>query len=209
MSVRILSDWLEPADFIAPISSGWNTFGKVSAKTGAIHRKCGGAESISQAEENQLVSVEAVSMGVRCFKEKFEFVVLKGSQESIEVIAADTRVFPTDKAYSAQLVWIGQEVELLAKKYKPQYVVLRAIEPVSMGKYVQRAHVEGVVIERFCSLGVAVEAKAFASIAKDIKLGKSKKKEDLERFSQAKFTNVAKKYLEPAVSALSALPLDG
>lgn len=86
-------------------------------------------------------------MGLRCWPDKFTYVVLDGTVTSPRLIASDTVKIPTDNDRPAFLNWISTEVKTILKRYSPVRCSYKAIEPMAFknSDSLRRAQVEGVV----------------------------------------------------------------
>jgi Holliday junction resolvasome RuvABC endonuclease subunit len=86
-------------------------------------------------------------IGLRCWPDRFAYVVLEGDVRAPVVIASDTISIPADDDRPAFLNWISNEVRTILKRYPPSRCSYKAIEPTAFknSDSLRRAQVEGVV----------------------------------------------------------------
>lgn len=87
------------------------------------------------------------SIGFRCWKDRFAFVVLEGTQEAPTLVAKELRRSPQNVSRPEFLAWVRRNVYEILTAHLPDAVSFRAHEPVSRMKDLHRAEVEGVLQE--------------------------------------------------------------
>jgi hypothetical protein len=88
-----------------------------------------------------------MKLGVRCWPDKFSFVVLDGSAVNPELIEHDVRRFPADLTRAGFLSWISSEVKGILSRRRISVAAYKQIEPNARknSSLMRRAEVEGVI----------------------------------------------------------------
>ncbi len=86
-------------------------------------------------------------IGLRCWPDKFAYVVLQGTLATPVPIDSGTVTIPDDTDRPAFLNWISSEVRTIVKRHTPTSCSYKAIEPAARknSSLLRRAQVEGVV----------------------------------------------------------------
>lgn len=86
-------------------------------------------------------------IGLRCWPDRFTYVVLAGTVGAPILIASDTVTIPADDDRPSFLNWISKEVRTILKRYPPIRCSYKAIEPMAFknSDSLRRSQVEGVV----------------------------------------------------------------
>ncbi len=88
-----------------------------------------------------------MKLGIRCWPDKFSFVVLEGSPSHPKLIEHDVRNFPTDLSRAGFLNWISHEVKGILLRRQVNEFAYKQIEPTARknNSLMRRAEVEGVI----------------------------------------------------------------
>lgn len=110
------------------------------------------------------------SLGFRCWKDSFSFVVLEGTQDHPSLRAKEVRHGPKNVSRAEFLSWVRRNVQEILTAQQPDAVSFRAQEPVSPRKILQRAEVEGVLQEAVYSQspGTTAVSRVKSQIRRDI-----------------------------------------
>jgi hypothetical protein len=88
-----------------------------------------------------------MKLGIRCWPDRFAFVVLGGSASRPELIEHGVRKFPTDLSRAGFLSWISNEVKGILGRRRINASAYKQIEPKAQKNtsLLRRAEVEGVI----------------------------------------------------------------
>lgn len=88
-----------------------------------------------------------MKLGIRCWPDKFSFVVLDGSPSDPKLIEHDVRKFPADLTRAGFLNWISGEVKGILSRRRISRAAYKQIEPNARKNtsLMKRAEVEGVI----------------------------------------------------------------
>lgn len=95
-------------------------------------------------------------MGLKCWGDRFSFVVLSGSLDKILLIRAKHVKLPAASSRPAQLAAFRQDIYDLLTQLKIESVCFRAQEAIAQKKSLTRAELEGVLQEACESLKPSV-----------------------------------------------------
>lgn len=86
-------------------------------------------------------------LGIRCWHDKFAFVVAKGPSTNPEIIESDVRKFPADLERAGFLNWISKEIKGVLHRHPIAAAGFKALEGTAFRtvEVVKRAEVEGVI----------------------------------------------------------------
>jgi Holliday junction resolvasome RuvABC endonuclease subunit len=86
-------------------------------------------------------------IGLRCWPDRFAYVVLEGTVGAPILIASDTVTIPADDDRPSFLNWISKEVRTILKRYPQSRCSYKAIEPMAFknSDSLRRSQAEGVV----------------------------------------------------------------
>jgi hypothetical protein len=87
-------------------------------------------------------------LGLRCWAEKFAFVLIEGDVSSCQTIKSGVKKFPTDLSRPGFLNWISKELKGLLANHHVKTAVYKQQEfspQANRGAIARRAEVEGVV----------------------------------------------------------------
>jgi Holliday junction resolvasome RuvABC endonuclease subunit len=86
-------------------------------------------------------------LGLRCWPDRFTYVVLSGTVSSPVVVTSGAVTIPADVDRPAFLNWISTEVKTLLKRHTPTHCSYKAVEPLARknSNLLRRSQVEGVV----------------------------------------------------------------
>jgi hypothetical protein len=90
----------------------------------------------------------SVILGLRCWPEKFSFVLIDGDPKSCRTIKSGVKKFPTDLTRPGFLNWISKELKGLLANHDVRTAVYKQQEfspQANRGAIARRAEVEGVV----------------------------------------------------------------
>lgn len=100
------------------------------------------------------------SMGFRCWKDRFAFVVLEGPRERPILVASKIRKAPSYSQRGEFLAWVRTSIGEVLDAYEPDTVAYKAVEGTSRTKDMERGQVEGVMQEAVSSHGMNLEARS-------------------------------------------------
>ncbi len=149
------------------------------------------------------------SIGIRCWKDKFSYVVLEGTQEEPTRLLENHLSLPQKLSRPEQLVWFKREIKELMDTNDIDCAIFKATETISRTKDPKRGELEGVLQETICShpKSTTVAGKIKTQINKDTNARKAKYVGEL--IVSDAFDGLAKgKYEEAFIAALSGLPKD-
>lgn len=87
-------------------------------------------------------------LGLRCWPEKFAFVIIAGDVSSCRTVKSGVKKFPTDLSRPGFLNWISKELKSLLANHDVRGAVYKEQEfspQANRGLIARRAEVEGVV----------------------------------------------------------------
>ena len=147
------------------------------------------------------------SLGFRCWKDRFAFVVLRGKQQSARLVAQEVRRAPTGAGRAEFLSWIRKSVREIIAKYDPDEVRYKTAEGSARNKDLARAQVEGVLQEAAYSRNRIVTSKVKSQLRKDICAFTGQAGYVQRALPQHGLTTLdVTDYREAALAALSGLP---
>jgi hypothetical protein len=88
-----------------------------------------------------------MKLGIRCWPDRFAFVVLGGSATQPELIEHGIRKFPADLSRAGFLSWISNEIKGILGRRRINASAFKQIEPKAQKNtsLLHRAEVEGVI----------------------------------------------------------------
>jgi hypothetical protein len=149
----------------------------------------------------------SVVMGVRCWADRFAYVILAGTAEDATLIASDHVFLPVNQKRPAQLSEFRKDMYDIISQYAVQSVCFRSQEPIARKKSLPRSELEGV-LQEMCSShspSVIVVGRTVKQLKSILKYGGRATNifelADAPRFSDLGKTN----FSEAIVTALAAL----
>lgn len=88
-----------------------------------------------------------MKLGIRCWPDRFAFVVLDGTAVHPDLVEHGVRKFPTDLSRAGFLSWISNEVKAILARRRINASAYKQIEPKAQKNtsLLRRAEVEGVI----------------------------------------------------------------
>jgi len=147
-------------------------------------------------------------MGVRCWDDRYAYVVLSGSRADPQVIIAKHVTLPVSVKRPELLATFRQDIYDLLTNYRVANVCYKCHEPIAKTKSVKRGELEGVLQETCFSHApsVAITGRTFNQL-KSVLHFDSKANLVAQMAHEAPFLKLAKtNFDEAVVAALSLLP---
>jgi hypothetical protein len=148
-------------------------------------------------------------IGVRCWSDRYAYVVLSGPPEGPKLLEHDHVPLPINEARGARLATFRSDVLALLTKHGVTKAAFKTAEKISKNSDTDRAEVEGVFQEACFSHTPSVEVKSLvkSQIKKLLNFdGKAGEVFALFHEYETLFKGLGKtKYDEPAVTALAGL----
>ena len=149
------------------------------------------------------------SIGFRCWKDRFAFVVLEGTTGAPVVIDHGLRTAPVDHERPDALAWLRREVhELLELHSDVSIGFYKAAEGVSRSPMAERHEFEGVLQEAAVSSNrhLPVAARVKSQIRRDTGFDRAARYVGQMREHPALAGLAADKYSDAVLAALCGLP---
>lgn len=150
----------------------------------------------------------ATVVGVKCWSDRYAYVVLSGTSENPNLVKADHVPLPVNESRGAQLATFRSDVLALLTKLGATKAVFKIAENISNSD-TDRAEVEGVFQEACFSHDPSVEAEGLLKLQIKKRLDFDGKAKDVFTMFQERknlFVGLGKtKYEEAAVTALAGL----
>lgn len=146
-------------------------------------------------------------MGVRCWADRFAYVIVEGIPEDPSLIASDHILLPLNHERAAQLSEFRKDLCDIMTQYAVKNVCFRSQEPIAKKKSLPRSELEGVLQELCYSNAprIIVAGRTVKQLKSILKYNGQANKifelSDGPRFSHLAKTNFA----EAVVAALAAL----
>ena len=149
------------------------------------------------------------SIGIRCWKDKFSYVIIEGTQDNPTRIAENHLKLPQNLSRPEQLVWFKKEIkEILDTKYI-DCAIFKSTEIISRSKDPLRGELEGVLQETIFSHPKQTTVEGRIKTQLNSKTNARKAKYLGELLELEAFKDLSKsKYEDACVAALSGLPKD-
>ncbi len=147
------------------------------------------------------------SIGFRCWKDKFSYVIVEGTQDNPNRLSENHLKLPNNFKRPEQLAWFKQEIKELMDTNDIEIAVFKATEPISRSKDPSRGELEGVLQETIFShtKPTTVEGRIKSQLNSKTTARKAKYLGELLQHEQ--FNNLTKsKYEDACVAAISGLP---
>ncbi|MES2487362.1 MAG: hypothetical protein V4581_15630 [Bacteroidota bacterium] len=147
------------------------------------------------------------SIGFRCWKDKFSYVVLDGDQENPERILSNHITLPKNFSRPEQLAWFRKEIIGLLDNNDFNVVIFKATEPISQSKEPARGELEGLLQEAAFSHSKKIIVESRIKSQLNSKTNARKAKYLGELLTHDAFNGLSKANFEDAyITALSGLP---
>jgi hypothetical protein len=146
-------------------------------------------------------------LGVRCWSDRFSYVVVSGDLTSVTLIDAKHIALPVNLGRGAQLASFRRDISDLLSQHTLDHAFFRAPEPISPSKDIHRSELEGVLQEACFSSdpSVLIKGRTVSMLKASLKYtGPANNVFSL--FVRPEFKGLAKvKFADAAVTALSGL----
>lgn len=114
-------------------------------------------------------------IGLRCFPNKFCYVVLEGTQQKPVLFDKKKLPFPKNGTRGSHLRWLRKQIFEICETYSVEGVCIKRAEPAARTKSLERSEVEGVIKE-------AIKSKTNIECVPRIK---SQLRRDIKGFNRA------------------------
>ncbi len=149
------------------------------------------------------------SIGFRCWKDKFSYIIVEGQQDNPTTIKYDHIKMPEFETRPEKLSWFRQEVTEILDTNEFDVAIFKAIEPISRTKDPKRGELEGILQETIFSHEKPVSIEGRIKKQLNSKTNARKAKYLGELLILDAFKGLPKsKYEDACVAALSGLPKD-
>ncbi len=148
-----------------------------------------------------------IALGIRCWKDKFSFVLVSGTQKNPKLILSNHLKLPTNLSRPEQLVWFKREIKELLDTNDIDCVIFKATETISRSKDPQRGELEGVLQETVFShpKNTTIQGRIKKQLFSKTNARKARYLGEL--LEMPIFTGLSKtKYEDASIAALSGLP---
>lgn len=150
-----------------------------------------------------------ISLGIRCWKDKFSYVIVEGTQNSPKRIAENHLKLPVSMSRPEQLAWFKKEIKELLDTRDVDCAIFKATETISRSKDPLRGELEGVLQETIYSHDKPTTIEGRIKTQLNSKTNARKAKYLGELLELEAFDDLPKsKYEDACVAALSGLPKD-
>lgn len=144
-------------------------------------------------------------LGVRCTKDKLDWVVLRGESRGDAEIVEQEKVTAPAGSRGEQLAWVRKEITELAGRHHLDAAAVRVSEPSGQAFSPGRSEFDGVVQEALHAAGVDPQHHIGANIRGLFRAANKEAREALLASLPA-ITGTAKSRQEPVISAVALLP---
>lgn len=147
------------------------------------------------------------SLGIRCWKDKFSYVLVEGSQDDPQRVAENHLKLPANLSRPEQLAWFKKEIKELLDTRDIDCVIFKATEKISRSKDPLRGELEGILQETVFSHTKPTSVESRIKTQLNSKTNARKAKYLGELLALDCFSDLSKtKYEDACVAALSGLP---
>ena len=147
------------------------------------------------------------SMGIRCWKDKFSYVIVEGTQKNPIRITENHLKLPTSLSRPEQLAWFKKEIKEILDTRDIDCAIFKATETISRTKDPLRGELEGVLQETVFSHNKQTTVEGRIKKQLNSKTNARKAKYLGELLELDAFCDLPKtKYEDACVAALSGLP---
>lgn len=147
------------------------------------------------------------SIGFRCWKDKYSFVIVKGTQENPVRLKENHVKLPKNISRPEQLCWFRKEIKELVDTNDIDVAIFKATEPISRSKDPARGELEGILQETIFSHPKPTTIEGRIKTQLNSKTNARKAKYLGELLEHKAFCDLSKvNYEDACVAALSGLP---
>lgn len=147
------------------------------------------------------------SIGFRCWKDKFSYVIVEGIQNNPVLISNAFLQLPKNFSRPEQLNWFRKEIIEILDTNEIDIAIFKSTEPISVSKDPQRGELEGILQEAVYSHHKTISIEGLIKVQLNSRTNARKAKYLGELMRHDAFENLAKTTYEDAcISALSGLP---
>ena len=147
------------------------------------------------------------SIGFRCWKDKFSYVIVEGSQDTPTRLAFNHLKLPNSMTRPEQLSWFRREVIEIMDTNDLEIAIFKATEPISQTKDPLRGELEGILQETIYSHEKSTQVVGRIKSQLNSRTNARKSKYLGELLKLEAFSDLPKTNFEDAcVAALSGLP---
>lgn len=147
------------------------------------------------------------SIGFRCWKDKFSYVIVEGTQNAPNRLSENHLKLPSNMSRPEQLAWFKKEIKELLDTNDIDVGIYKATEPVSRKKDPSRGELEGILQETIYSHPKRTTIEGRIKNQLNSKTTARKAKYLGELLEHDAFNDLAKSKFEDAcVAAISGLP---
>jgi Holliday junction resolvasome RuvABC endonuclease subunit len=147
-------------------------------------------------------------LGLRTYKDHINWTAIDGTvRKDAKLIGQGTLQIPPGQR-GASLAWVRQEIAALVAQVRPDQAAICPTEGATANNsLVERAQVDGVVIEALHSNNIPTQAKKSATIRSNFNVGNNAELGAvLEELSAVTTIPPNSKWRDPVVVAISVLP---
>jgi len=147
------------------------------------------------------------SIGFRCWKDKFSYVIVEGTQKDPVKIIENHLKLPPSQSRPEQLAWFKREIKEILDTNYLDFAIFKATETISRSKDPKRGELEGILQETVFSheKPTIIEGRIKSQLNSKTNSRKAKYLGELMVIDA--FKGLSKlKYEDACVSALSGLP---
>jgi hypothetical protein len=147
------------------------------------------------------------SIGFRCWKDKFSYVIVEGTQDNPSRLGENHLKLPLKMERPEQLAWFKQEIKELMDTNDVDVAIFKATEPISRSKDPARGELEGILQETIFSHSKPTTIEGRIKTQLNSKTTARKAKYLGELLEHEQFNDLTKsKYEDACVAAISGLP---
>lgn len=147
------------------------------------------------------------AIGFRCWKDKYSYVIVEGTQDNVERKASNHVRFPGSMSRPEQLAWFRKEIKELFDTNEIDAAIYKATENNSRTKDMARGQVEGVLQEVIFSHATKANVEGRVKNQLTSKTTSRKPKYLGELIDIEAFEGLGKgNFDEACIAALSGLP---
>lgn len=147
------------------------------------------------------------SIGFRCWKDKFSYVIVEGTQDNPTRITDKHIKLPKNLSRPEQLAWFRREIKEIIDTNDLDIAIFKSTEPISRSKDPLRGELEGILQETIYSHQKPTQVEGRIKTQLNSKTNARKAKYLGELLEQQAFCDLSKaNYEDACVAALSGLP---
>lgn len=147
------------------------------------------------------------SIGFRCWKDKFSYVIVEGTQDNPTRITDKHIKLPKNLSRPEQLAWFRREIKEIIDTNDLDIAIFKSTEPISRTKDPLRGELEGILQETIYSHQKPTQVEGRIKTQLNSKTNARKAKYLGELLEHQAFCDLSKaNYEDACVAALSGLP---